>query len=60
MLEEELLVPLNRVCLVNDDYTRQHATEAISELLTLKEIQVQFLIWWKKRLLHVSDMISGF
>ena len=44
MLEEELLVPLNRVCLVNDDYTRQHATEAIAELLTLKEIQVQFLI----------------
>ena len=40
ILEEGLLEPLNRACLTDDSYTREHSAEAIAELLTLAEIQV--------------------
>ena len=40
ILEKELFQPLNRLCLSNDRYTQEHATEAIAELLTLPAIQV--------------------
>ena len=40
ILEEGLLEPLNRACLTQDSYTREHSAEAIAELLTLAEIQV--------------------
>ena len=40
ILENELLQPLNNLCLSSDRYTQEHATEAIAELLTLPQIQV--------------------
>ena len=63
ILEEGLLEPLNRACLTEDSYTREHSAEAIAELLTLAEIQVivllfaQFLLEYGICLLSRSNIV---